>query len=80
MVADNVMVAFLGVKLDRKASNIANCVRVALLTTCGAESEKDWCLFAIRVQELGTSQFRNVLVGYFEFTPSTRRFGVDDSI
>lgn len=70
MVANNVMVALFCIELDREASNIANCVCTALLTTSGAQTEEDWRLLSDGVQELGAGQLSNVFVSDFEFAPS----------
>lgn len=71
MVPDNVIVSLLCVKLDRKASNIANSVGAALFSASGAQSEKDLSLLTNGIKELGTSQLGDFRVSDFEFSPGT---------
>lgn len=80
VVANNVVVAFFGEELDRKASDIANGVGTTSLTTSGAETKEDWCFLSNSVQELGTGQVGYIFVGDFEFTPSSDRLGMYNSM
>lgn len=71
VVAYNVVVAFFCEELDGKASDIANGVSTTSLTTSGAETKEDCRFLSNSVQELGTGQVGYILVGDFEFTPSS---------
>ena len=74
------MVAFFRVELDREASDIADCVCTAPLTTSGAEAEENTRFLADSAKELGAGQLRNYLVGDFKFTPGTRCFSMNNPV
>lgn len=62
VVANNVPVALLGVKLDSKASNIPNGVSTASASKDGGEADEDRCLAGCVRQYWGVSEVSETLV------------------
>lgn len=79
MVADNVMVALLGIKLDGKATDIANSVGATLFTTSSAQTEENGGFLAHAIQKVSRCDMGDVICD-FELSQSTRSFGMNNPI
>lgn len=77
MVPDNVMIAFFREELDRKASDISNSICASLLTSSGTDTAQNGGFLPNPLEELCTRYVRDVIRD-FEFSPCTRRFGMDN--
>jgi len=79
VVSNHIIVAFLGVELDGKATWISNSVSCTSLTGNGGESKEEWSLLANLIQEGGLGEFCHIL-GDFEDTMSTGSLSMHNTL
>jgi len=79
IVADQVVVAILGVELDRKAARVANGIGGALLSRHGRETNEYLGSFSNRGKEFGLGPPRHI-GQHFEIPIGARALGVHDAL
>lgn len=79
MVANDIMVALIREKLDRKPADITNSVGAAFFAARSTSTEENWSFLADAIEKAGRREMRDI-VGDLKLAPSTCSFGMNDPV